>query len=195
LNLTAFFIYVITTTFTPGPNNLLAMSNGLHTGFRRTLKFLSGVFSGFILVMLLCGLINFALMSLLPSIHLWLNILGACYMLYLAFHIMTSKPHEEELDQGLNTFKAGFSLQFVNPKGILYGITIFSNFIIPHYQSPLAILLFALFLATVGLIATSSWAAFGVVFRTFFAKYARVINIVMGLLLIYSAIASLGFWH
>jgi threonine/homoserine/homoserine lactone efflux protein len=54
---------------------------------------------------------------------------------------------------------------------------------------------FSLFLATVGLISTSSWAAFGVIFRTFFAKYARIINMVMGLLLIYSAIASLGFVH
>ena len=195
MNLAAFFIYVITTTFTPGPNNLMAMSNGLHTGFKRTLKFLSGVFLGFFVVMLICGFVNFVLMSLLPSIRLWLNLLGAGYMLYLAFNVMTSKPHEEELNEGLNTFKAGFSMQFINPKGILYGITVFSNFIIPNYQSPFLILIFSLFLATVGLIATSSWAAFGVIFRTFFSKYARIINIAMGLLLIYSAVASLEFTH
>ena len=195
MNLFAFISYVVTTTFTPGPNNLMAMSNGLHTGFKRTAKFLSGVFAGFFLVMLICGFVNFVLMSLLPSLRLWLNLLGAGYMLYLAFHIMTSKPHEEEINQGLNTFKAGFSMQFINPKAILYGITVFSNFIIPNYQSPLSIMLFALFLATVGLIATSSWATFGVIFRTFFSKYARIINIIMGLLLIYSAIASLGLLH
>jgi threonine/homoserine/homoserine lactone efflux protein len=47
----------------------------------------------------------------------------------------------------------------------------------------------------VGLLSTSSWAAFGVIFRTFFLKYAKVINIIMGLLLIYSAIASLTIFH
>jgi len=146
LNLPAFFIYVLTTTFTPGPNNLLAMSNGLHTGFKRTMRFLGGIFTGFILVMLICGLVNFVLLSLLPSIKLWLNLLGAGYMLYLAYYVMTAKPHnDEEPYQGLNTFKAGFSMQFINLKGILYGVTVFSNFIIPYYQSPLLILLFILF--------------------------------------------------
>jgi len=174
----------------------MAMSNGLHTGFKRTIRFLGGVFTGFILVMLICGLVNFVLLSLLPSIKLWLNLLGAGYMLYLAYYVITTKPHnDEEPNQGLNTFKAGFSMQFINLKGILYGVTVFSNFIIPNYQSPFAILLFAFFLGSMGLLATSSWAAFGVAFRTFFSKYARVINIVMGLLLIYSAVSSLEFIH
>ena len=195
MNLFAFFSYVVTTTFTPGPNNLMAMSNGLHTGFRRTIRFLGGVFGGFFLVMLICGFINFALMTLIPSVRLWLNLLGAGYMLYLALHVMTSKPHEEELNQKLNSFQAGLSMQFINPKVILYGITVFSNFIIPVYESIAAILLFSLLLATIGLIASSAWASFGVVFRTFFAKYDRIINIAMGLLLIYSAIASLEFMH
>jgi threonine/homoserine/homoserine lactone efflux protein len=195
MNIFAFLSYVITTTFTPGPNNLMAMSNGLHTGFKRTAKFLGGVFSGFFLVMLICGFVNFALMRLLPSIRLWLNLLGAGYMLYLAFHVMTSKPHEEELNKSLNTFKAGLSMQFINPKVILYGITVFSNFIIPNYQSTTAVLLFSILLAMVGLTASTSWATFGVIFRTFFLKYAKIINLVMGLLLIYSAIASLTIFH
>ncbi|HXD10389.1 MAG TPA: LysE family transporter [Anaerolineales bacterium] len=167
MNLFAFISYVVTTTFTPGPNNLMAMSNGLHTGFRRTIKFLGGVLCGFFLVMLICGLVNFALMTLIPSLRLWLNLLGAGYMLYLAFHVITSEPHAEELDQNLNSFKAGLSMQFINPKVILYGITVFSNFIIPSYRSAAAIMFFAVFLATVGLLASSAWASFGVVFRTF----------------------------
>jgi len=195
MNLFAFLSYVVTTTFTPGPNSLMAMSNGLHTGFRQTLRFLESVFCGFLIVMLICGLVNFALMTLIPSLRLWLNLLGAGYMLYLAFHVLTSKPHAEELNQNLNSFQAGLSIQFINPKVILYGITVFSNFIIPFYQSAPAILLFAVFLATVGLLASSAWASFGVVFRTFFAKYDRMINLAMGILLIYSAIASLGVSH
>jgi cysteine/O-acetylserine efflux protein len=195
MNLFAFISYVVTTTFTPGPNNLMAMSNGLHTGFKRTARFLGGIFVGFILIMLICGFVNFVLMSTLPALRPWLNLLGAGYMLYLAFHVMTSKPHEEELNESLNTFKAGLSMQFINPKVILYGITVFSNFIIPNYRNPMAVILFSLLLATVGLIASTSWATFGVVFRTFFSQYARIINIIMGFLLIYSAIASLGFRH
>ena len=145
--------------------------------------------------MSICAFANFAFMKFVPSLHIWLSLFGAGYMLYLAIHIMRSKPHMEEENQSLNTFGAGLSMQLINPKLILYGLTVFSNFIIPIYQSIPVLMLFVLFLAIVGLIATSSWAYFGVVFRTFFAKYERIINIAMGLLLIYTAIASLDLWH
>lgn len=195
MNLMAFGMFVVITTFTPGPNNLMAMSNGLHTGFRRTIRFLIGVFAGFIVVMSICAFANFAFMKFVPSLHFWLSLFGAGYMLYLAIHIMRSKSHVEEENQGLNNFQAGLSMQLINPKLILYGLTVFANFIIPMYQSIPILMLFVLFLAIVGLIATSSWAYFGVLFRTFFSKYDRIINIAMGLLLIYTAIASLDLWH
>jgi threonine/homoserine/homoserine lactone efflux protein len=188
-------MYVVMTTFTPGPNNLMAMSNGLHTGFQRTVKFLIGVFFGFIAVMSICAFANFAFMTFVPSLHSWLSLFGAAYMIYLAIHIMRSKPHAEHENLSLNTFNAGFTMQLINPKLILYGLTVISNFIIPIYRSIPILLIFVLFLAIVGLIATSSWAYFGVVFRTFFAKYERIINLAMGLLLIYTAIASLNLWH
>ena len=195
MNLLAFGMYVVVVTFTPGPNNLMAMSNGLHTGFRRTIKFLVGVFAGFIVVMSICAFANFAFMKFVQSLHIWLSLFGAGYMIYLAIHIMRSKPHVEEENQGLNTFKAGLAMQLINPKLILYGLTVFSNFIITIYQSIPALMLFVLFLAVIGLIATSCWAYFGVIFRTFFAKYDRIINLAMGLLLIYTAIASLNLGH
>ncbi len=195
MNFLAFAMYVVVTTFTPGPNNLMAMSNGLHTGFRRTIRFLIGVFAGFVVVMSVCAFVNFAFMKLLPSIHIWLNLFGAAYMIYLAVHIMRSKPHLEEENEGLNTLTAGFTMQLINTKAILYGITVFSNFIIPAYKSIPQLVLFSLLLAFIALIATSCWAYFGVIFRTFFAKYDRIINIAMGLLLIYTAIASLNLGH
>src|SRR5512133_1306791 len=123
MNLFAFAMYVLVTTFTPGPNNLMAMSNGLHTGFRRTIKFLCGVFAGFFAVMLICAFANFAFMMMLPSVHIWLNLFGAAYIIYLAIHVMRSKPHLEEENESLNTLQAGFSMQLINPKVILYGIT------------------------------------------------------------------------
>jgi cysteine/O-acetylserine efflux protein len=158
MNLLAFGMYVTVTTFTPGPNNLMAMSNGLHTGFRRTIRFLIGVFVGFIVVISVCAFANFLFMKMLPSIHVWLNLFGAGYMFYLAIHIMRSKPHEEQENEGLNTFQAGFLMQLINPKLILYGVTVFSNFIIPFYQTLSSLALFTLSLAVVGLIATSCWA-------------------------------------
>ena len=120
LNLYPFLTYVFVTTFTPGPNNILSMSNGMRYGYRRTLGFLAGMTSGFLVVMLISGLLNIALVRLVPQMRFWLNLFGAAYMVYLAAHIAFSKPAEEGLrENGLNTFRAGFALQFVNLKGIL----------------------------------------------------------------------------
>jgi cysteine/O-acetylserine efflux protein len=77
INFYPFLIYVLVTTFTPGPNNIMSMTNAMRAGYRRTLRFLLGVFVGFFIVMLICGLLNVVLVSLLPQMQYWLNILGA----------------------------------------------------------------------------------------------------------------------
>jgi len=191
-NLIPFLTYVFVTTFTPGPNNILSMSNGMRYGYRKTLGFLLGIFTGFLVLMEICGLLNFVLINLLPQVKLWLNILGAAYMVYLAVHILRSKPMGEgQSDDSLNTFKAGFILQFVNLKGILYGVTVYSTFIVQPGITPLRISLFAPLLAAIAFIAISCWALGGDVFRHYLNRHYRLFNLVMAGLLIYTAIASL----
>ena len=191
-NLYPFLAYVFVTTFTPGPNNILAMSNSLRHGYRRTLGFLAGMTTGFLIIMLISGLLNIILARLVPQIQFWLNLLGAGYMLYLAAHIIFAKPTEAgESRNELNTFNAGLVLQFLNLKVILYGVTVFALFITPVYQNPVIIGLFAPLLAGIGFISVSSWALGGNLFRSFLLKYERWFNLAMGALLVYTAIASL----
>lgn len=192
VNFYPFLAYLVVTTFTPGPNNILSMSNGLRFGYKKTLNFLLGIFSGFIVVMLLCGWLNYVLLSLLPQVKFWLNLLGAAYMVYLAVHIVLSKPAEDEPGESrLNTFKAGFIMQFLNLKVILYGITIYSSFIIQAYQNPLMVSLFAPLLAGISFISISLWALGGDLFRSFLRRYYLVFNLAMGAVLVYTAVASL----
>lgn len=191
-NFYPFITYVFVITFTSGPNNILSMSNGLRSGYRRTLGFLSGMTTGFFVVMLISGMLNVALVSVVPQIRFWLNLFGAAYMIYLAVHIVLSKPHEDGPQaNGLNTFGGGFFLQFVNLKVILYGITVFALFITPIYQNPMLVSLFAPLLACIGFIAVSSWALGGNLFRSFLQKYEHWFNLLMGALLVYTAIATL----
>jgi cysteine/O-acetylserine efflux protein len=191
-NLLPFLTYMLVTTFTPGPNNILSMSNGVRYGYKKTLPFLLGIFTGFALVLLLCGLLNIFLVGLLPQIEPVLKIAGTLYMLYLAVYLLRSKPaNDEQENRGSNTFRAGFILQFLNLKGILYSITIYSTFIVPSYHHPLQISLFALLLAGVGFVSISSWAIGGNLFRNFLQRYDRAFHIVMAALLVYTALASL----
>ena len=191
-NLYPFLVYVVVTTFTPGPNNIVSMTNGIHNSYPKMLKFLAGLFSGFFIVMLDSGLLNVALVSLLPSLEQWLKILGVIYMLYLAFHIARSKPVAEGQPQdGLNTFKFGFGMQFLNIKVILYGISVFSLFIINSYRDLPMIALFSLALAGVGFLSTSTWAVGGNLFHKLLRKNQRPFNLLMAALLVYTAVASL----
>ena len=191
-NFYPFLAYVFVTTFTPGPNNIMAMSNAMRYGYKRTIGFLLGMTVGFMIVMLLSGLLNVMLVGLLPQVRFWLNLLGAVYMVYLAIHIVLSKPAEENtIGSDLNSFAAGFMMQFINLKGILYGVTVFSMFIVQTYQNPIIVSLFAPLLAFIGFIAVSSWALGGNIFRKLLHKYNRPFNFVMGTLLIYTAVASL----
>jgi threonine/homoserine/homoserine lactone efflux protein len=192
MNIYPFLVYMVVTTFTPGPNNILAMSNAVQVGYKKTLGFLAGVFSGFAVVMLVCGLLNVILVNLLPQVKFWLNLLGAAYMLYLAIHVLRSKPtRDESSPSALNSYWGGFSVQFLNLKVILYGITIYANFIVPAYPEAQTAALFAPLLAGVGFISTSCWALGGDLFRKWLKRYARWFNLAMAALLAYTAIASL----
>jgi len=142
--------------------------------------------------MIVCSTLNFVLVSMLPKARFWLNLFGTGYMIYLGIHIALSKPSQpDEMSRPLNTFQGGMWMQFLNLKLILYGITVFSNFIIPFHQDLPTLTLYTVILSLVGFIATTSWAVFGVAFRAVFSNYSRVINITLGLLLIYSAIEGL----
>jgi cysteine/O-acetylserine efflux protein len=196
VNLLPFLSYVFVTTFTPGPNNIMSMINAKQYGFKRSLRFNLGILLGFVILMLACSYFNLILFNLIPKVKGFVGILGAAYMLYLAYKIALVKEAKAGVnDKKTNTFLAGLKLQFVNPKVILYGITVIATFITPIYKSDFALIFFSLFLAFIGFIATLCWAIFGALLQNFLSKYNRQFNIAMALLLVYCAISISGLLH
>lgn len=174
------------------PLLIMAMAFANKYGLRKTVGFCIGVSAGFFIIMLLCSYFNLILNSFMPKIEFGMTILGAVYMLYLAYKIAFSKDGGQEKEEDKNnSFLAGMLLQFINPKGILYGITVIATFILPYHDSQLSLLLFAIFLALIGFLSTFSWSLFGSIFQKFLSKYKSQFNIVMALLLVYSAISIL----
>jgi cysteine/O-acetylserine efflux protein len=187
-NLLAFLSYVIMTTFTPGPNNIMSMSNASRYGMRKSIGFNFGVFAGFLIIITLSSLFSEMIYQMMPSVKPYMTYIGAAYILWLAWKTYKSKPHKDNNEKRkTNTFKAGLMLQFVNPKVILYCITITATFITPYYNGVMAIAGFAVFLASVGLLSTCVWGLFGSLFQLFLAKNYRTVNTIMALLLVYCA--------
>ena len=188
VNFIPFLSYVFVTSFTPGPNNIMSMINAKEFGFKKTLRFNLGVTVGFLIIMLLSGYFNLMLINLAPKILRVMGIIGAAYMVYLAVKILGSKPQAKK-DRVPNTFVAGLTLQFINPKVIFYGLTVISTFVIPYDKSNVSLFLFSIFLAVVGFVSTSCWAYFGAMLQNFLSKYHRLFNLCMSLLLFYCAIS------
>ncbi|KQU13040.1 MULTISPECIES: LysE family transporter [Peribacillus] len=190
--LLSFLLFVFVTSFTPGPNNIMAMLFANKYGFKKTLGFCLGVGAGFFVIMILSSYFNLLLKNSIPKIEFIMTFLAAIYMLYLAIKIISSKNNDKDDDGDKNNrFLSAMLLQFVNPKGILYGITAVSTFIIPYHTSNFSLLFFSFFLAFVGFLSTMSWSVFGSLFQRFLKKYRSQFNLIMALLLVYSAISIL----
>ena len=185
----SFLTYAVITAVTPGPNNIMSMSNGSRKGFRGAMPFTFGIWVGFTAVMLLCTAFCGALSALIPKIKMPMLVIGAAYMLFLAWKTFRSTGVIEE-DSRHGNFLSGMFLQFVNPKIYIYGIVSLEAYILPAYQGNWGILaLFALLLAFIGFVFTLLWALFGSVFKMLFSRYGRITNTVMALLLVYCAVS------
>lgn len=197
-NLGLFLSYAVIVSFTPGPNNIMSLYNASQNGFKKNVKFTLGVSTGFFVVMMLCSFFNYWLSKSLPTIQPLMSLVGASYMLYLAYKIFKSKPPSDETYENSNSivnYKTGLMMQFVNPKAILYGITIVSSFIMPYFSSWYVLVLFSLFLAFIAFLSTSLWAISGSIFTKFLKEYHKPFNVVMSLLLVYTAVSISGLLH
>lgn len=184
-----FLSYAIVTAVTPGPNNIMSMSNAGRQGFKKSLPFNLGIWVGFSIVMVLCTFFCNTLSTLIPKIKMPMLIVGAAYILYLAWKTFRSSSVIEE-DERHGNFLSGLILQFVNPKIYIYCIVSMEAYILPYYHGQWdKLLLFALLLAFIGFAFTVLWALFGSVFKLLFSKYAKITNAIMALLLVYCAVS------
>jgi cysteine/O-acetylserine efflux protein len=194
LDLLPLLSFVLITTFSPGPNNVSSASMGVLHGYRKTLRYLAGIAVGFVVIMLLCGWISNALLRVLPAFEVALRVVGACYILWLAYETLRASYNFGNGNQALLGFTKGLLLQVLNPKVIVYGLTLYSSFLASLAERPLGLILSALLLAGVAFCATSTWALFGTAIRAFLhqPKIQRAVNLVLALLLVYTAVELSG---
>lgn len=184
-----FLSYAVVTAVTPGPNNIMSMSNAGRLGFRKSFPFNLGIWAGFSVVMLVCTFFCNMLSEIIPKIKTPMLIIGAIYMLWLAWKTVKSSSVIEE-KQSKSGFLSGALLQFINPKIYIYCIVSMEAYILPYYQGEwLTLIFFALLLAFIGFAFTLCWALFGSVFKLLFSKYVKVTNFIMAGLLVYCAIS------
>jgi len=115
--LLAVFLFAVSSTITPGPNNIMVMTSGLNFGVKSTIPHLLGVCIGFPIMVILLGLGLGLIFDLYPFIHEFIKIFGVLYLLYLAWKIAnsTSQIAGKQQQKPFSFIQAAL-FQWLNPK-------------------------------------------------------------------------------
>lgn len=188
MNILAFFLYCFATIYSPGPNIIVAMSLANRLGVKKIWRFVLGVFIAFIISLTMAAAFSKALFAAIPKVEPFMYAFGGFYLTYLAYLMWKDNGDEGTKDfAAKNTIKMGMFNQFSNIKTQIFGITVFSNFILPHYSSPFILFGFSIGLSLFSVSAIYSWAYLGTVLLRFFGHYRKYINGALALSLIYCA--------
>lgn len=182
----AYLPYAFITAYTPGPNNILVLNAFSKNGVRKGKETLLGVTAGFFIVMAISAIACVELSKVLPKMTEILKYIGAAYIVWLAIHILASKPTEKVSDKK-GDFWTSFLLQFINIKIILYAITIYSGYILPNSDSKLLLSVSAVCNTLIGMSGCITWGLAGTLLQTQFIKHFRIMNVIMAGILIWSA--------
>lgn len=182
---------IVSSIYTPGPNNLMCMALGQKIGFKKTSKYIMGACLGYACMLTSIYLFNSVLYRLLPSIDTALSILGGIYLCYLAWCVLKGSKNKLKKSESIipedKLFVAAFFLQFINMKAVVFSLMIFSTFVFPYFQDipRVAILITGLVVATFS--SLNLWAWGGSFLNKFITNHEKVFNIVMALALLYCA--------
>ena len=176
--------------FTPGPNNVVASYSGFNFGITKTIPLILGVTLGFtsLIFFLTIGLIN--VFKIFPILQNILKYLGTLFLLYLAYKISFSKSSKEEEKKNPVTFFDTYFFQFLNPKGVLFGIIIVSTYLElgENYLSyAIQIVLLAFIFSSTSI---TLWTFIGKFLRYFASNdiFINYFNFAMSLLLLLSIV-------
>ena len=118
--------------------------------------------------MLVIALVSSAILRYIPQFQLYLKIIGGAYILWLAYRSLRATYHFEKNDQPPLAFINGFLLQFVNPKVIFFGLTLFTGFLHPLIASTGYLVIAAAALSAWVFLMNSMWAGAGSVIFNYF---------------------------
>jgi cysteine/O-acetylserine efflux protein len=194
VNLFSVILYVLISTFTPGPSNISSASMAILHGYKNSLKYQAGLASGVFLLMFISGLFSAALLKIFPALEPILRYVGAAYILYLAIGILKASYNFTESDVKSLEFTQGVMLNILNPKLYVYTFTLFSTFLVSANKNIPALIVITLILAGVSFCATSVWALSGSSIKTRLRspRLQMAVNIILSVFLVYAAVSLTG---
>ena len=179
--------------FTPGPNNAVAAYSGFNFGIKKTLPLILGVGFGYTTLIILINFILISTFKNYPIIQEIIRVLGTIFLIYLAYKISFSKISSDGKTENPVKFFDKFIFQFINPKGVMAGITLSSNFV-EQGENYLNHSIWVIVVCSVtAFLSITSWTFLGKFLRKFATNnnFIKRFNYAMSLLLI---VCIIGFY-
>jgi threonine/homoserine/homoserine lactone efflux protein len=186
--LIAFIVFASVMYFTPGPNNILALSSGLTYGFRPTVPMIAGITVGCAFMVAVAGIGFGTVFVAYPVLQTILKYAGAAYLVYLAIAIASSEPVTPgDSRQRPMSFWGAVLFQWVNVKGwvmVIGTITAYAGIA----RFPWNIAIQVVLCLVLGVVAPGISALSGSSLRSLMTsrRAVRAFNIVMAVLLLAS---------
>ena len=178
-------MFAVSMVGSPGPVNMVLMASGANFGYRRSLPFLTGSISGFLLVCLATALGLGTLFTRFPVLQVIFLCLSVLYILYLAWRVATSNPQFADVSDRPG-YLAGLILHPLNPKAWVTIIAAYSQFISPDisYTGQIATIMVIFLIVSFPL--NSIWCYGGKLLRRLVTstRALRVINVSLALLMV-----------
>lgn len=162
-------------SFSPGPNAILTLTTTIRTGSQAGMRIVLGSILGFTCLILFAMFGLATVFKHLPYLIFIIKVLGAIYLLYLAFlQLKNSKPLQLNTNDHINQThlkSKGFYLAISNPKIILFWIAFVPTIIHAPSLSITTLLVVVITFIVVEAIAETMMVVLGKGIQPFLSKH------------------------
>lgn len=133
--LISFVLATATLAFSPGPDNIFVLTQSIVNGKKYGLATVAGLMTGCIIHTTLVAFGVSEIINQNPKLFLVIKLLGAGYLLYLAYQVYRSdakiafSTENVEKKSTFELFKKGFWMNVLNPKVTIFFLAFFPQFL------------------------------------------------------------------
>lgn len=132
--LISFSIATFALAISPGPDNIYVLTQSLANGTKSGIATTAGLISGCIVHTTLLAFGVSAILIASEEIFYGIKVIGACYLLYLAYKVYKSDSDISITNNApqksyLQLFKTGVIMNLVNPKVLIFFLAFFPGFL------------------------------------------------------------------
>lgn len=182
-------LFVLSTSGTPGPNNVMLLTSGMNHGLRLSVPHILGINIGFPIMVIAVGLGLVTVFKQFPVVFMTLKIIGVVYLLYLAYKIATIPVDVSTNNKAKPmSFLQAALFQWVNPKAWVMAVSAIVAFSSGGDGAYWQVVIIALAYFTFGLPCSFTWVGVGFGLQTLIENkvFLRWFNRAMALILVIS---------